>query len=51
MDSHSRRHQSLGIYGLKLISLRDLSCLTFFGVGCISLELRMSDSRDLCWLC
>jgi len=30
MDSHSRRHQSLGIYGLKLISLRDLSCLTFW---------------------
>ena len=22
-----------------------------FGVGCISLELRISDSRDLCWLC
>ena len=22
-----------------------------FGVGCISLELRMSDSIDLCWLC
>jgi hypothetical protein len=33
MDSHSRRHQSLGIYGLKLISLRDLSCLTFLAQG------------------